>query len=156
MDVKIINPFLEAAQNVITTMARIETKVGKPYIKKDSSSLGDVSGIIGITGDASGSFSITFTESCIKAIVSNMLGMEVTELNDDVKDAVGELTNMICGDARRRLEEQGIKLVGAIPTIIAGKGHSITHMAKGPILVVPFETPNGPFVIELALDSNNN
>ncbi len=153
MDVKIINPFLEAAVNVLKTMANIEAKPQKPYLKNDSIAKGDVSGIIGITGDAQGSMSLSFTESCIKAIVSNLFGTPVNELNEEVKDAVGELTNMICGDARRRLEANNILLQSGTPTVVAGKNHSITHVHKGPCIAVPFATKAGDFVVEVAFNS---
>lgn len=152
MDVRIINPFLAAAVNVLKTMANVEPTPGKPFLKKEQMALGDVSAIIGITGAAQGSMALTFTESCIKAIVSNLFGSPVTELDGEVKDAVGELTNMICGDARRRLAEDGISLQAGIPTVVAGKNHSITHISSGPRLAVPFETPSGKFVVEVAFN----
>lgn len=152
MDVKIINPFLAAAINVLKTMANIEPQPGKPFLRNDEKALGDVSAIIGITGAAQGSMALTFTESCIKAIVANLFGSPVTELDGEVKDAVGELTNMICGDARRRLAEQGIVLQAGIPTIVSGSNHSITHINSGPRLAVPFDTPNGKFVVEVAFN----
>ncbi len=154
MDVKIINPFLEAAVNVLKTMAGMEAKPQKPYLKNDSIAKGDVSGIIGITGDAQGSMSLSFTESCIKAIVSNLFGTPVNELNEEVKDAVGELTNMICGDARRRLESNNILLQSGTPTVVAGKNHSITHVHKGPCIAVPFSTEAGDFVVEVAFNNS--
>jgi chemotaxis protein CheX len=150
MDVKIINPFLAAAINVLKTMASIEPRPGKPFLKKDADALGDVSAIIGITGAAQGSMALTFTSPCIKAIVSNLFGSPVEEMNEEVKDAVGELTNMICGDARRRLAEEGIALQAGIPTIVSGENHSLTHIMKGPFLAVPFETDHGTFVVEVA------
>ncbi len=152
MDAKIINPFLEAAINVLKTMAMVDARPGKPFVKKDHVANGDVSGIIGITGEAQGSMSISFESDCIKAIVSNLFGMPVTEINDEVKDAVGELTNMICGDARRRLEAKGISLQAGTPTIVAGPQHQIRHVVSGPCLAVPFETDNGKFVIEVAFN----
>ena len=78
MDVAIINPFLAAAVNVLKTMAHIEPKPGKPYLKKDSSALGDVSAIIGITGDAQGSMALTFTEPCIKEVLHGLIGETVS------------------------------------------------------------------------------
>ncbi|MDD3553447.1 MAG: chemotaxis protein CheX [Deltaproteobacteria bacterium] len=152
MDAKIINPFLEAAVNVLKTMAMVEVTPGKPFLKKDQTANGDASGIIGITGEAQGSMSISFSTPCICAIVSNLFGSPVTELNEEVKDAVGELTNMICGDARRRLEAAGIVLQAGTPTVISGQGHTIKHISKGPCVAMPFTTPNGDFTIELAFN----
>lgn len=153
VDVKIINPFLAAAISVLKTMANIEPKPGKPFLKQDCAALGDVSAIIGITGAARGSMALTFSEPCIKAIVSSLFGSPVTELNEEVRDAVGELTNMICGDARRRLSEEGISLQAGIPTVVSGKNHTISHICSGPFLTVPFDIPAGKFVIEIALNT---
>ncbi|MEN6439594.1 MAG: chemotaxis protein CheX [Syntrophobacter sp.] len=151
MNVKVINPFLAAAMHVLKTMAGLDAKPGKPFLKKDDIAMGDVSAIISITGEAQGSMALVFTESCITGVASQLLGETFSQLNDEVKDAVGELTNMICGDARRRLAEDGINLQAGIPKILSGKSHPITHLAKGPRLAIPFETSKGTFIIEVAL-----
>ena len=150
MDVKLINPFLIAAMHVLKTMAQVDAKPGKPFLKKNDIAIGDVSAIIGITGAAQGSMALIFTEQCIKDIAANLLGEPCTELNHEVRDAVGELTNMICGDARRRLAEDGFVLQAGIPTIVGGRSHTITHIASGPCLAVPFETSQGSFMVEVA------
>ncbi len=152
MDVKYINPFLTATINVIKTMAFLDPKPGKPFIKKESKALGDVSGVIGLSGDLKGSLSITFEEDTIKHIVSNMFGEDINEINDEVRDAVGELTNMISGDARRQLQSFGVKIDAAIPSIITGKNHTITHIAKGPIVALPFDTEKGKFIVEFTME----
>jgi len=97
MNVKFINPFLEGTTSVLNTMAFIAPRAGKPYLKKDSMAVGDISGIIGLTGAARGSLALSFSKGCILKIVSNMLGEEINEINGDIKDAVGELTNMVSG-----------------------------------------------------------
>lgn len=146
----IINPFLEATVSVIKTMAFLEPVAGKPYVKNGSSATGDISGVVGITGETEGSLSITFTKGCILHIIGNMLGEEQKEINDVVKDAVGELTNMISGDSRRRLAEMGHNFQGAIPSIVSGEGHEIKHITRGPILTIPFATPAGSFAVEVS------
>ena len=91
MDAKLINPFINATANVLKTMAFVTPKPGKPYLKKDDVAKGDVTGIIGLTGEANGTISVTFDEGSILKIVSNMFGEEMKELNHEVADAVGEL-----------------------------------------------------------------
>jgi chemotaxis protein CheX len=115
MDVKFINPFLKGTLEVLKKMAFIEPLPGKPYLKQTSLAGGDVSGIIGITGDAIGSLAISFTEPCICDICSRMLGESYSEANQDVFDAVGEITNMISGVARTYLEKDGMSVYAAIP-----------------------------------------
>jgi chemotaxis protein CheX len=152
MDVKIINPFINATLNVLETMAFIKTKAEKPYLKKDNVVKGDVSGVVGFTGETHGSLFITFDESCIVKIVSNMFGEQINEINDDIKDAVGELTNMISGQARRELEEIGKVFLGTIPTVVIGKDHELQPLTKGPKIAIPFKTDSGNFTVEIALE----
>jgi chemotaxis protein CheX len=149
MKAEFINPFLESTVNVLKTMAFVEPVPGKPYLKTGGGSTGDVSGIVGITGDAEGSLCITFSRGCILFIISQMFGEEQKEINDEVKDAVGELTNVISGDSRRRLEEVGHHFLGAVPSVISGQGHEVKHITKGPILSIPFGTPGGNFTVEV-------
>lgn len=148
-DVRIVNYFLAAAMHVIKTMARMESEPGKPFLKKDDLALGDVSAVIDISGAAEGSMALSFEEECIKAIVSNLFGEPVKEINNDVRDAVGELTNVICGDARRRIAEKDIVLQAGIPTIVAGKDHIISHPYDGPRLAIRFTTSSGRFAVEI-------
>ncbi len=152
MDVKLINPFISATVEVLETMAFTKAEAGKPYLKKENVATGDVSGVIGLIGEKNASVSISFTEMCIVKIVSSMLGEEYDSLNDDIKDAVGELTNMISGQARKMLDEIGYKFDAAIPTVIVGKNHVISHASRGPMIAIPFNTADGSFTIEVCFD----
>lgn len=153
MNIEYLRPFMNATVKVIHTMAFVEPVPGEPFLKQEERASEDISGVIGMTGDTDGSLSVCFGEGCILALVSNMFGDEITELNEEVEDAVGEITNMICGDARRELSERGVSLRAAIPQVITGKDHRIRHISSGPCLAVPFETPNGRFTIEVCFAS---
>jgi len=149
MKVEIINSFLEATVSVIKTMSSVDLAPGKPFIKRGSISTGDISGIVGMAGESEGSLSLSFSKECILYIVSSMFGEPFTDITEEVKDAVGELTNMISGDARRRLETAGILYHGAIPSVISGPNHEIRHVTKDPIISIPFASAKGGFHLEL-------
>jgi len=151
MDVKFINPFLEGTVEVLTKMAFVNPKPGKPYLKKNNLAKGDVSGIIGITGTIRGSLALSFSTGSILKIVSNMLGEEITLINGDIRDAVGEITNMVSGAARKRIEAMGYSLSASIPTVVSGKEHSIMHVMGGPSVVIPFEMEGGSFVVDVCM-----
>ena len=153
MDVKLINPFINATTNVLETMAFTKSQAGKPYLKEDDAAHGDVSGVIGFTGETNGTVSVTFAESCILKIVSNMFGEEMKEINNEITDAVGEITNMISGQARKELEEIGKLFHGAIPSVISGKNHKVETMTKGPRIAIPFKTDAGSFTIIVCLEN---
>lgn len=154
MDVELAKPFVKAAMDVIGTMAFITPRAGKPFVKKNSIATGDVTGLVGLTGGEGkrGSVSISFQKGCAVAMVKNMLGDDIQDIVQDVKDAVGEITNMISGQARAGLAEKGLVLQGSTPTVIMGDNHSITHIAKSPIMAIPFETDAGNFTIEFCFE----
>ncbi|MBU1345109.1 MAG: chemotaxis protein CheX [Proteobacteria bacterium] len=152
MDVRLVNPFINATINVLETMAFVNVNAGKPYVKRDNVAVGDVSGVLGLTGVANGTIAVTFEEKCILTIVSNMFGETMSELNNEIADAVGELTNMISGQARRELEEMGKVFKAAIPSVITGRNHSIIHYSNGPKIAIPFNTDNGEFTIEVCFE----
>ena len=152
MNVKFVNPFIGATLNVLETMASVKAKAGKPYLKKERVAKGDISGVIGLTGDVKGTISVSFSEKSILYIVSNMLGEEITELNEEIKDATGEISNMISGKARQELDTMGRTLKSAIPSVVMGKNHTITHMTTHPVVAIPFDTDNGSFTIEVCFE----
>jgi len=135
-------------------MAFIKPIAGRPFAKTDDTACGDISGIIGMTGDATGSLAMSFSEACIIGIVEKMLGEKHTEVDRAVLDAVGELTNMISGSSRKIMEKDDLKVFAAIPTIVFGRAHTVRHVIKGPSIVIPFKTEVGEFVIDVCLKSN--
>ncbi len=153
MDVRFINPFLYGTAEVLEKMASTKPLAGKPFLKTNDTACGDVSGIIGMTGDAIGSLAITFDEECIIYVTNKMLGENHTEINREVLSTVGELTNMISGASRKMMEKDNLKVFAAIPTIVFGKGHTVRHIVKGPSIVLPFQTEKGSFVLDVCLQS---
>jgi hypothetical protein len=80
-----------------------------------------------------------------------MLGETHTEPTREVLDAVGELTNMISGVARTHMERNGLSVYAAIPSVVVGEGHTISHILKAPSIVIPFSTPQGDFFVDVCI-----
>lgn len=151
MDVKFINPFLQGTLEVLKKMALIEPRPGKAYLKESSIAGGDVSGIIGFTGDVVGTLAISFSEACICNICSRMRGELYSVVNQDVFDAVDEITNMVSGVARTYMEKDGMALYTALPSVVYGKNHTINHIINSPGIVIPFSTDQGAFVVDVCI-----
>jgi chemotaxis protein CheX len=153
MKVEFINPFLESIVNVLETMADVKATPGKPQRKEDDTANGDVTGVIGMASEqVKGSLAITFSSEAIFDIARRMLGENVTEINSTVTDLVGEITNMVTGGAKRVLAEQGYDFDMAIPAVVAGKNHRITHKSNGMKLVIPFSIVAGKFYVEVCFE----
>lgn len=153
MNAEFANPFLQSILNILSTMAMLEARPGKPEIKSDDTAFGDVTGLIGMAGEkAKGTLAITFTEGAILEITKRMIGEEVTRINDTVTDMVGEITNMVSGGAKKLLSEKGYRFDMAIPSVISGQNHVIQHKSKAPIIIVPFTTEAGNFFLEVCFE----
>lgn len=137
---------------VLSTMAGVTPTPGKPYVKKNLKASGDISAIVGITGAHRGTVSLTFSRSCAVFLVKSMLGDDIEDIIQDTSDAVGEITNMVSGQARVGLAEMGIVLQGSTPSIVLGDGHTIAHVSSSPIIAIPFSTQAGDFTLEFCLE----
>ncbi len=151
-DIEVAKPFVKATVNVLSTMAMIKPKPGKPFVKKDNTAQGDVSAVIGFTGDRNGSISVSFSKECAVAMVKGMLGDDIEDIINDAKDAVGEITNMISGQARAGLQEMGMTFHGSTPSVIMGDNHTITHVSRNPVMAIPFSTEHGNFTVEFCFE----
>ena len=153
LNVNYINPFISATLQALEMMASVRPDRGAPFVKTDQVAKGDISGIIGLAGETSGSVAITFPENLARRIYANLVGEEAGGITDEVRDAIGELANMIAGGAKAELAQQGCSFQIAIPTIVVGEGHTIDHKGQGPCLVVPFNLDGEEFWLEVSLAS---
>ncbi len=156
LSVEWINPFIEATEEILETVAMITPKRGQLMLKKDSSVEYDVSGVIGITGEAVGSIAVSFPRKVALKIVSNFTGEEVVGIDADTADAIGEITNMIAGRAKKIFSDKGIKLKISVPNVVIGKNHTIASPKGTPTIVIPFESEEGKFAIQVSLVPNTS
>lgn len=153
MNVEFINPFVSSLTNVISTMAMIQLSSQKPQRKTDDVAVGDVSGVIGMVGpQVKGSMAITFDKDLAFNIMKNMLGDSATSIDEEVRDMVGEMTNMICGGAKLSLAEQGYQFEMAVPVIVSGERHTIQHKVDGPKILLTFQSEQGNAYLEICFD----
>lgn len=152
MDVKYINPFVEAVCHTMTTMLGDTPKREKVQMKDDNRAYGDISGIIGFASNSIyGSIALTFpTETAVKCY-NMMVGDNIEMITDDVRDTVGELTNIVAGGAKKIYAEQGLSFNISMPTIVLGKNHILSHKAGTPVVNVPFSIGDYPFVMEISI-----
>jgi chemotaxis protein CheX len=138
MDVKYMNPFIIAAQVVFKTMLGIEVKMGKPILKQSKQTSGDVTGIMGLAGDQRGTLCVSFRKEGALHVYNTLMGDRCNEINEDVIDAIGELTNIISGQARKEFEKNNINLKAAIPMVVVGKDVETNFITTLPIVSLPF------------------
>ena len=150
MNAEYINPFLGSTVTVFRTMLQCELVRGQPFLKNGDQPQFDISGVIGLSGSAKGTVVLSLCEKTALRAAETMLGQRLTSIDAEVRDAVGELTNMIAGSAKAKLENMNLSV--SLPSVITGKGHCIDFPRNVTPICIPFDCPWGMVVVEVGLE----
>jgi chemotaxis protein CheX len=150
---KYVNPFIEAAMKVVKQITGIEVRRGHlSYRAKVEPSFG-VSIIIGIFGFLVGQVVYSMEDSLAERLVDKLLaGKSPQERKIMFVDTLGELANMITGNATALLDQTSeLALHITTPAIATGENLSINLVPK-PALVLGLYTQYGPIEINIAVE----
>ncbi len=150
MDVKLLNPFIQAAVDVLKAEVGIEVARGDLNLQKSSLTSDDITVLINLIGDVYGVVMYGMGMSTGLSMVSAILGQKFEELNPLAQSGVAELGNVISGRATIRFSEAGYQSNISTPTVLIGGGIQISTL-DFPRIVVPLETEFGCFTVHLAL-----
>jgi chemotaxis protein CheX len=151
VDVNLINPFIAATVNAMEMMAMVKPVRKKVFLKTDNVLIGDISGIMGLSGQVSGSIIVSFGKGAACKLVGNMLGTSYEEINDDVKDGIQEIVNLVAGQAKTMLADTEYHFQVSIPTCVIGANHQVNHKKGIPCVVAEFELDGDPFTVEVSI-----
>jgi chemotaxis protein CheX len=124
-----IAPLIDAtARDVITTMTRLVVERSEQDALPHSFVVDGVAGVVGLVGSVAANVHLVMTEATARRLVEGMIG--TSEFTDaDLRDAIGELTNMIAGGVKNRLDRKGFVLGLTVPSFI--RSHDATITARG-------------------------
>ena len=148
-DCKVDQEIVAATKDVFSTMVMMEVEDGPPLLGKGGEIRSNISSMLGLGGGVRGILAIHCPAETARGITAAFLGMEVEELNDDVKDAIGELTNMVAGNLKVFFSGLNVDIKLAIPSTVIGESYHTSGLFGAIRIVVPFACVNGPFWIEL-------
>jgi len=120
---ELIQPFAESTASVFETMLGSSCQVGEPQLVGGGHQMYAVTSVIGIMGNMTGSISFSISAEGAIAILEAMTGEKETEVNADVRDAIGEMANMIAGFGKRHLEVHGLNI--GLPQVIVGEDYTV-------------------------------
>ena len=149
MKVEYINPFPGSTVDVFATMLKCKLVRGQPFIKNGAQPQFDISGIIGLSGCAKGTVVTQPVPRDALCATEAMVGQKPASIDADVRDAVGELTNIIAGSAKAKLEDLNLSV--SLPSVITGKGHCIDFPKAVTPVCIPFDCPWGAVAVEIGL-----
>ncbi len=120
---KYVQPFIDTCVSVFQDFVQVDVTPKVPYfIERTESGNWDVSGVIGLTGEAKGAVAISMKQGFAKYLTEVLTQEAHEDIDDYVVDAVGEIINIIAGNVKKDLEQM-FQLIISLPTIVKGENH---------------------------------
>lgn len=149
MKAQYVNPFLTATMGLFRDFLGIDAEAGKPFILENPQDLSDVSALIGLAGETTGAVVLSFSHDTALKVVSKMSGKNYAFLGSEVIDGVGELVNIIAGNAKKDLQD--FRIVISLPGVITGNSYRINWPNSIPVISIPFTSDLGDFSVNVSL-----
>lgn len=151
MNVAYINPFLSSTRSVFQTMMKVDLSLGSPALKRPDDrlyKLYTLAAVIELSGAVCGVVALLMSPTVAFSLGTALAKRPFTRVDDDLIDAVGEIANMIAGGAKTSLPDGGHVRIST-PRVIPA--HAVQHPANVPVILLPFDSTAGRFVIETSL-----
>lgn len=153
MNVKFMNPFVEAAAEVLQAECGVSITRGNLSLQKTALTTDDVTVLISLVGQVQGIVLYGLSIPTGLSLVSRVMDQEFNEFDSLAQSGVAELGNVITGRATVKLSEAGFTSNISPPTLIVGSGTKISTLDFMRI-VVPLATEVGDIVVHLAIREN--
>jgi len=151
MSAEFINPFLMSACVVFKNLLGVDLKKGKVSITDDLLPLEEVIFQVGMVGKVSGYVLYCMGFNVVNMIAETLVpGLSDEQIKSEYKDIVGEVANMITGNAMSHLSDQGIDIT--TPTVFNTSDYVVPKGRKLTVLVIKMYSPFGPLEIRICLD----
>ena len=109
--------------------------------------------MVGLAGDLCGLLSFRCATPSAHRIAAQMLGGDEVPSEECVRDALGEICNMVAGSFKAQISGLAHQCMLSIPTVITGKDYQLHPMADGARVQVAMSFHDAPVWITLDLHS---
>jgi len=108
--------------------------------------------MVGLAGTYNGLVSVHLPWPLAISFTSLMLGMEVTEIDDDVNDAMGEIANMIAGSFKQHLSKGGSDIQLSTPSVVNGADYVVSSGNNLENITLKFATGQEEFLVAISIE----
>jgi chemotaxis protein CheX len=141
-----------ATEEVFTTMLGVTVRADESYLELTPPAQFDgVVSFIGLAGAWAGTGSLCCSSKFACGLSSSFLMAELAEVDEQVLDAIGELTNMIIGNVKNEAEEYLGPMGLSIPTVIYGRNFCARSLGRDAWTVVPFRAGEDRLDVKMCL-----
>lgn len=148
-----VTALAQAVVEIFKVQTSTEVKVQKPRLKSEATVMSyDIVSVISLHSDQfQGTIALCFPKATYLNIYNAMLGESATEINEENRDAAGELLNMIFGMAKSKImNDKQLSIQKAIPTVLSGEKISMQANSSEVGLQIPMDSAAGGLVLEVA------
>ena len=153
MRVEYINPFVETAYEILTTVLEGPVRRGELYLKSTAQPVMGVAALVGLAGDVEGRILFDMSMETALNIASKMNGEKIDSFNELAQATINELANMISGQAVTKLHELGFKFDLTPPATFTGDNMQVFN-SQVEALIVPMNTEQGKVEVNVAIREN--
>jgi chemotaxis protein CheX len=151
----IIDSIGSSAANVFSTMLGVDLPPGERQLETGEGEPNDgVVSFIGIAGSWAGTGSLSCSPQLACRVCSQLLMTETASVNEDVLDAVAELTNMIIGNVKTDLENHLGPLGLSIPTVVFGRNFKTRSAGNTEWMIIAFDWEGERLLVRMCLAPN--
>ncbi len=150
MNVKFLNPFVDAAYDIIKAETGFELQRGQLGLEKNAYVTEDLTVIISLVGAVEGNVFYSMSKDTALQLVSSILGQQIDSMDPLMQSGIAELGNVITGNASIKLAKNGYESNISPPTLLVGKGATIYTLDIARV-VVPLFSESLELKIHLAL-----
>jgi chemotaxis protein CheX len=143
MKAEYINPFIISVTELFESMLDCPVTMGAPGIAEDDKGTPDIIGVIGLSGSAQGTVALRLPVKTALKLVGKMVGSDFKSVDSSIIDGIGELVNIIAGNAKGKFI--GHKISVSLPTVVRGSICTLNNLGNAVFLSVPFESELGDF-----------
>ena len=149
---KIVNPYIAATVDLLSTMAGLHAERKEVFLKKNYRLFGDVSAIMALSGKVEGEVTVCFEEHLARIVVSTIMSTTPESLTkEELRDGIGEVVNIVAGNAKAALSPTEYSHEITLPAVVFGRGHEIAHSGNAPCIVVIFEVAGQPMAVLVSM-----
>ena len=148
---KSIALLIESTHEVFEMMIQRDLTSGVPIEGGALRPKSNVVGTVSFGGSESGVVVFYSTIAAANEIAGSLLGMPAADVNGEMPDAIGEVSNMIAGAFRTKMTEAGHPWVISIPTVTVGSDFYTRYVSDVRRVLCPFQMGEQEVFVELIL-----
>jgi chemotaxis protein CheX len=161
--IKFSKPFIDALRETFKVMLSTDITPHSPKMKTTNHASGEITAMIGMNGtvdkagkvqDFNGLIALSFKKDVYLKIASAMMMQEFDDYCEDMEDTGSEIANIVMGNAKKVLANEGYKIGMSTPTRVKGINHEIKYPANTIVIETTISSALGEFTFDICYREN--